>query len=874
MKTKGHQPRNKRNETEYAKCFSVSVCSVPFRLFHLFRCCFLAIAVLCAACSDRPTQSPANESLPSAPAAGDLVRVATEALGEREGAILVIDPQTGFLRAVVNPRLASGQAHPPGSAIKPFTALAALRSGILTPSTHHLCSGRYVREDFSIECSHKRSTVPFDLRRALAYSCNDYFARAGSRLSSSAFESTLASFGFGERTGVDWADEIPGRLPDGELTEQTALGDGEKLLVTPVQMISAYSALVNGGRLYRPHSNEGLQPEPVRTLAISGQHRVAILEGMSGAVEYGTASSAGPWPVASQGGNAWSVFGKTGTSTSSNGFRTQGWFVAFLGEGPNPRPEQITAGVVVFLKRSQGAVAARVARPIIEALIDAQHHPAVSNAVPGTKGRSVRVRIVGRDLVLEMTVDEYLRGVVTAEAGTETEIEALKALAVVARGYALFNGGRHAGDGYDYCSTTHCQRYVDGSVRDAVREAVEQTAGTVLTDDENNPVESYFHASCGGATSDTEAVWGSASSNSVRGIRDEYCTASDARRWLDRISAKDLARALRTDPRTDAGARIEGIEVTERDASGRVKWLTIEGAERRRVRGWDFKMIVGRALGWHLIKSTKFEVVRAGAEFHFRGSGFGHGLGLCQDGSHTAARRGADFTRILAHYFPAARIASIDRIENAGLKNVVYRKQARARIGNRHFLITTSRSGADFDVELILKTLDESREDIIRRVRAAGLPWKDSGRIEVHVHASTAEYIADTGLPGYTAAATRGDRIALQPLEVLKRRGVLMETLRHEYAHAVIEAMGGGRAPRWLAEGLAIHFAGEGPKYTRSMSRAKLPVDEIERRLARVSSSEEMHALYAACWSAVRELIERDGEASVWRRVTFSREER
>jgi stage II sporulation protein D len=871
MRTKGHKPRDTRNETEYTKCFSVSVCSVPFRLF---RYCFLAIAVLCAACSDRPTQSPANGSLPAAPAADGLTRVATEALGEREGTILVIDPQTGLLRAVVNPRLASGQAYPPGSAIKPFTALAALRSGILNPSTHHLCGRRYVREDFSIECSHRRSTVPFDLRRALAYSCNDYFARAGARLSASAFESTLASFGFGERTGVDWADEIPGRLPDGELTEKTALGDGDELLVTPVQMIAAYAALVNGGRIYRPHSNEDSQPEPVRTLAISEQHRAAILGGMSGVVEYGTASSAGPWPVASMRDNAWSVFGKTGTSTSSNGFRTQGWFVAFLGEGSNPRPEQIRAGVVVFLKRSQGAVAARVARPIIEALINAQNHPAVSNAVRSTEGGFVRVRSVGGNLILEMTMDEYLRGVVTAEAGTETEIEALKALAVVARGYALFNGGRHAGEGYDYCSTTHCQRYVDGSVRDAVRAAVEQTRGTVLTDDENNPVESYFHASCGGGTSDTEAVWGTASSNIVRGIRDEYCTASGARRWLDRISAKDLARALETDPRTDAGARVEGIEVTERDASGRVKWLTIEGAKRRRMRGWDFKMIVGRALGWHLIKSTKFEVVRAGAEFHFRGSGFGHGLGLCQDGSHTAARRGADFKQILVHYFPAARIANIDRIEHAGLKNVVYRTQARTRTGNRHFQITTSRSGADFDVELMLKTLDEAREDIIRRVRAAGLSWKDNGRITVHVHASTADYIADTGLPGYTAAATRGDRIALQPIDVLKRRGVLMETLRHEYAHAVIDVVSGGRAPRWLAEGLAIHFAGEGPRFRSAMARARLPVDEIERRLARVSSSEEMQVLYAACWSAVKELIERDGEASVWRRVSFGREER
>ncbi|HMV49612.1 MAG TPA: penicillin-binding transpeptidase domain-containing protein, partial [Blastocatellia bacterium] len=142
-------------------------------------------------------------------------RAATAALGEREGAVLVIDPQTGRLRAIVNPRVAFGQTYPPGSAIKPFTALAALRAGLLDLETRRQCQGKYARGDFEIVCSHPRSNAPFNLTQALAYSCNDYFAHVGERLSEGTFNATLGGFGFGARTGVQ-ANEAAGALSRGE----------------------------------------------------------------------------------------------------------------------------------------------------------------------------------------------------------------------------------------------------------------------------------------------------------------------------------------------------------------------------------------------------------------------------------------------------------------------------------------------------------------------------------------------------------------------------------------------------------------------------------------------------------------------------------
>src|SRR6185295_10830736 len=94
------------------------------------------------------------------------------------------------------------------------------------------------------------------------------------------------------------------------------------------------------------------------------------------------------------------------------------------------------------------------------------------------------------------------------------------------------------------------------------------------------------------------------------------------------------------------------ILITKRDETGRAEFVTVEGEHRKTVRGWDFKIIVGRSLGWNVLKSSRFEVHRSGPNFIFRGSGFGHGLGLCQEGAHVMAARGASCPKILEKYFP------------------------------------------------------------------------------------------------------------------------------------------------------------------------------------------------------------------------------
>jgi stage II sporulation protein D len=613
-----------------------------------------------------------------------LQRAAENALGRREGTIILMDPQTGRVRAVANLHLAFAEAFPPGSAIKPFTMLTALREGLIDGDSRLLCQERYRRVDYSTRCSHPRFMQPFNPEQALAYSCNYYFSKLGERLNEKEFNETLTSFGFGARTGVNVELEATGMLPHGYWRLKTALGDDEQLLVTPVQLINAYAALVNGGHLFVPQyvAASGFKRRERASLNIAPEHRNIILKGMRGAVSYGTAARSGLNTLPQY------LFGKTGTASSNEELHLHGWFVGFASkpeeataqDEPAGQPESVNLAVLVFLKRAHGAECASVARIVFEEYARLQAGQAGSRAFeqeeesitradarteqPALSSSPVRVRLRRDERTQRLSIDDYVFGVLAAELSIENQLEALKAQAIISRTYALKNRGRHARDGYDFCTTTHCQRYI--RVRDEssradfyalLHRAVKETSGEVLLDGQAGLAETYYSSACGGMTANIGTLWGTASAPVyLGGIRDEYCAGLPRSSWTDTIQASQLMRALRSDRRTDVGARLGNIRVVERDATGRAQMIALEGECVRLVRGWDFKIIVGRNLGWNVLKSTRFEVTREGASFVFRGSGFGHGLGLCQTGAHVMAERGASYRQILDHYLPGTSV--------------------------------------------------------------------------------------------------------------------------------------------------------------------------------------------------------------------------
>jgi hypothetical protein len=313
-----------------------------------------------------------------------------------------------------------------------------------------------------------------------------------------------------------------------------------------------------------------------------------------------------------------------------------------------------------------------------------------------------------------------------------------------------------------------------------------------------------------------------------------------------------MLRALRSDPRTDVGQTIRDISVVRQDGTGRAEMVSIVGDRRRVVNGWDFKLIVGRALGWNLLMSSRFNVSRSGSAFVFRGSGFGHGLGLCQEGAHVMAQRGFTHRQILAKYFPGTSLGS-----RATAVSVT------RSMRSEHFRLTFPKNLESNEVSPLLKLLEATRAQLLRRAGGnSSLP-----QLEVVLNETTGDFTGRTGMPAWAAAATKNNRIELQPLSVLQKRRILETTLRHELVHVIVESIGGGQTPRWLTEGMALYMAGEGALLPQSPESRSMAVDTIEQRLASAGTSAEMQNAYAAAFRVVSHLVRVEGENKVWKRV-------
>jgi stage II sporulation protein D len=766
----------------------------------------------------------------------DLQAIANSALGQREGAVVVIDPQTGEVRAVVNPEVAFDHALPPGSTIKPFTALAALQTGIITHDARIRCRQKSKREDVVDNCSHPPNLAPFTLAEALAQSCNYYFASLGERLNEERVSSLLTDFGLGQMLARDrWQPE-------------SAIGEGAYLQVTPIQLAKAYATLFNG------------------QIQLNEKDRTLLIEGMRGAVSFGTATKSELDSLPAF------VIGKTGTSSPLQGFRPQGWFVG-LALAADTKAAQLV--VVVYLKNAHGSDAAEVARPIFEEF----------GGKPASRKNSPHVTVhkVSENTSQQVSLEDYVLQVVSTEASVEDEPEALKALAIAARTYALKNIGRHREQGFDFCSTTHCQRFESPEARPTTAAAVRETAGLVLRDDRDALVDSYYSASCGGMTANLKSIWNKEAPDYLRGVRDRYCNSGSHYRWTDVIASAKLLKALRSDPRTDVGETIRAVAVSKHDRTGRAEVLTLIGDRRRAISGWEFKLIVGRALGWQLLKSSRFTVAQSGSGFVFRGGGFGHGLGLCQEGSHVMAQRGQSFQQILSHYFPGTRVRGDAKTRRGGDGEMRGRgdtathsssrrhhvSPSRLRLAASHFQLIYPGTIEAREAEHVLSMLEANRSELLRRVTAAGIQVRFPN-LEVVINETTGDFVGRTGMPPWAAAATENNRIELQPLPLLKRRRILETTLRHELVHVLVDSIGGGQTPRWLAEGMAVHLAGEGKMMDRQQNNAT-SVENVEQALASGKSSAEMRSAYAAAYKLVRDLVQAEGEAKVWKRVAERR---
>jgi stage II sporulation protein D len=256
-------------------------------------------------------------------------------------------------------------------------------------------------------------------------------------------------------------------------------------------------------------------------------------------------------------------------------------------------------------------------------------------------------------VINELDLESYLNGVVASEVPHGWEFEALKAQAVAARTYALYQKRTAGRRSYHILATVNSQVYrgADGERKSAIR-AVRDTEGIVIVY-EGRVIPAFYHSNCGGQTEDAELLWG-IDLPYLKGVDCECQEIVQDDLWEKRISTDTVVRALKRFGYILDGISDVNIETTT--PAGRVQRVAVRSAERTTVVPGD---AFRTALGHMVIPSVFFEMELMGDDVVFSGRGRGHGVGLCQWGAKEMAQKGHDFKSILSHYYPGTKLARI-----------------------------------------------------------------------------------------------------------------------------------------------------------------------------------------------------------------------
>jgi SpoIID/LytB domain protein len=700
-------------------------------------------------------------------------------------ALEVVDLQTGVALLAQQPEILDRPVHP-GSVAKVFTLRAALDAGEVDARSRVDCRAREAVGGRVLECAHPRFGRPLSASDALAHSCNSFFVAVAKRLTWLPIADALRRAG----------------LPAAPAPREPALGavglEGPQ--PSPRALLVAFAKVV------------ALARQPDRP-----QDRL-LLDGLRDAALTGTASALGE-----QGLDA---LAKTGSGRIVGG--APGGLVVALAPADAPRYGVVVLGAGIA-GRDAAAFAGAALQRAVPSLARARHDGddvTVSVGIAETAGHRV----------IRLGLEDYVAGVVDAEAPPGAHRALGEVLAIAARSFVLASRGRHSSEGFDVCDLTHCQAY--RAPGDASRAAAQATQGLVVTG-AGEVLPAFHSAECGGALESPDATW-----PDPRGLsrhmtaRPDPAGTDEGTTWTSDVVAADLRRALRA--AGVQGPELLDLSVTARTSSGRVARLSLRGLVPDSLAGESFRLAVVRTLGWQVLKSSLYSVKRTARGYRFTGRGRGHGVGLCVLGAGRMATRGQSATQILAAYFPGTEV--------------------------RPMPVSTTRSR----VRIVLPSLDEAEQPSIAALANSSYSSLEKalnvrgGEVVIRFHPTARSYVRASGRPWWTGGATAGTRIELMPLADLRERGLLERTLRHELVHVLTADALAGR-PRWVAEGLAMRLADPGAPAPR-MLEVECPSDA---EFTRARSAGALAPVYERAATCVARELERVG--GDWRTLGRSR---
>lgn len=269
----------------------------------------------------------------------------------------------------------------------------------------------------------------------------------------------------------------------------------------------------------------------------------------------------------------------------------------------------------------------------------------------------IKLLITETNEVVELSLDDYIKGVLVGEMPVTYDIEALKAQAVVARTYTmhklLYSTNTHENadmcDNVNHCQAYKSRQYAMDSWEDNEKEekwnkiekAVDDTRGQIIVYNDE-PINAFFHANSGGKTEDAMYIWGQEKVpylKSVTGNEDNLFEDS-------KTFSKEELISLIKDKYEDYNNEIDNLAILDHTISNRVFHikvgnLTLLGTEMRTICG---------------LRSTNFEIIKEDGNITFKTIGYGHGVGMSQDGANNMALSGNSYKDIICHYYTGVEI--------------------------------------------------------------------------------------------------------------------------------------------------------------------------------------------------------------------------
>lgn len=263
--------------------------------------------------------------------------------------------------------------------------------------------------------------------------------------------------------------------------------------------------------------------------------------------------------------------------------------------------------------------------------------------------------IQGLLMLNQINMEKYILGVTESEAGSRCVLEYYKVQVILCRTFALKNLHRHESEGFHLCDGVHCQAYKGRHLwNEDVEIGGEVTNGLVLTDPDSVLLNAVYHSNSGGETRGAAQVW-LREEPCLRPILDAFSLGQPNAEWEKRIPLQDWLTYL-------GGKDILSEKLVDTSALELVM-------EHRQ----GYYCPFGDSLGlseirrdWNL-RSDFFDITRSGMDLLLQGRGYGHGVGLSQEGAMTMARKGYHYKEILNYYYHNIRIIHYLVLEDAGI---------------------------------------------------------------------------------------------------------------------------------------------------------------------------------------------------------------